>query len=230
MTIRTKLPLAVLVLAMAATPFVLAQSPIKSCDATPTPAWCSAVTGDRAEGWPAQGRSEVLARNGMVTTSQPVAAQAGLDILKAGGNAVDAAVATAAVLAVVEPMMTGVAGDLFAIVYIAKDNTLHTLNSSGKAPTGLTLERMNALGYTWSPQNWGPGSGMPGGGILPVTVPGSVWGWDEVLRRYGTMTLKQTLQAAVDYAETGFPISERIASDWVLPRGLPPVAANPSGC
>ena len=230
MTIRTKLPLAVLVLAMAATPFVLAQSPIKSCDATPTPAWCSAVTGDRAEGWPAQGRSEVMARNGMVTTSQPLAAQAGLDILKAGGNAVDAAVATAAVLAVVEPMMTGVAGDLFAIVYIAKDNTLHTLNSSGKAPTGLTLERMNALGYTWSPQNWGPGSGMPGGGILPVTVPGSVWGWDEVLRRYGTMTMKQTLQAAVDYAETGFPISERIASDWVLPRGLPPVAANPSGC
>ena len=82
---------------------------------------------------------------------------------------------------------------------------------------------MNSLGYTWNPKNWGPGSGMPGYGILTVTVPGSAWGWDEVLRRFGTMTLKETLQPAIDYAETGFPISERIAADWGLPRGLPPV-------
>jgi len=227
---RTTLSLAIVVLAAAATPLLLAQSPIRPCGSTPAPAWCSAVGGDRARGWPLQARSEVMARNGMVTTSQPLAAQAGLDILQAGGNAVDAAVATAAVLGVVEPMMTGVAGDLFAIVYVAKENKLYTLNSSGKAPSGLTLGRMNALGYSWNPQDWGPGSGMPGGGILPVTVPGSVWGWDEVLRRHGTMTMKQTLQAAVDYAETGFPVSERIASDWVLPRGLPPLPGDPRGC
>ena len=166
----------------------------------------------------------------MVATSQPLAAQVGLDILKRGGNAIHAAVATAAMLNLVEPMMTGVAGDLFAIVYVAKDNKLYTLNASGKAPTGQTLARMNALGYTWNPKNWGPGSGMPGGGILSVTVPGSAWGWDEVLRRFGSMTLKETLQPAVDYAEAGFPISERIASEWGLPRGLPPMPSNPRGC
>jgi gamma-glutamyltranspeptidase/glutathione hydrolase len=209
---------------------VIAQSPVTSCEATPRPAWCAAVTGDRTTGWLAQGRSEVMARNGMVTTSQPLAAQAGLDVLKRGGNAIDAAVATAAVLNVVEPMMTGVAGDLFAIIYIAKENKLYTLNSSGKAPSGQTIARMNSLGYNWNPKNWGPGSGMPGGGILTVTVPGSAWGWDEVLRRFGTITLKDALQPAIDYAETGFPISERIGADWGLPRGLPPVPADPRGC
>jgi gamma-glutamyltranspeptidase/glutathione hydrolase len=209
---------------------VIAQSPVTSCDATPRPAWCAAVTGDRSSGWLAQGRSEVMARNGMVTTSQPLAAQAGLDVLKRGGNAIDAAVATAAVLNVVEPMMTGVAGDLFAIIYIAKENKLYTLNASGKAPTGQTVARMNSLGYTWNPKNWGPGSGMPGNGILTVTVPGSAWGWDEVLRRFGTITLKDALQPAIEYAESGFPISERIASDWGIPRGLPPVPSDPRGC
>ena len=230
MTRLKLLTLGIVFLAIGTGTLLVAQSPVTSCDATPTPAWCSAVTGDRAAGWLAQGRSEVMARNGMVATSQPLAAQVGLDILKRGGNAIDAAVATAAMLNLVEPMMTGVAGDLFAIVYVAKDNKLYTLNASGKAPTGQTLARMNALGYTWNPKNWGPGSGMPGGGILSVTVPGSAWGWDEVLRRFGSMTLKETLQPAVDYAEAGFPISERIASEWGLPRGLPPMPSNPRGC
>ena len=88
---------------------------------------------------------------------------------------------------------------------------------------------MNSHGYSWNPANWGPGSGMPSG-ILSVTVPGSVWGWDEVLRRFGSMTFKETLQPAIDYAEQGFPLSERIASDWRLPRGLPPVPGDPAKC
>jgi gamma-glutamyltranspeptidase/glutathione hydrolase len=209
---------------------LVAQSPVQSCSATPRPAWCRAVEGDRSQGWLRQHRSEVMARNGMVTTSQPLAAQAGLDILKRGGNAIDAAVATAAALSLMEPMNVGPAGDLFAIIYVARENKLYVLNASGMAPSGQTLARMNALGYVWNSANWGPGSGMPPGGILTVTVPGSVWGWDAVLGRFGSMTFKETLQPAIDYAEQGFPISERIAADWRLPRGLPRVPGNPGLC
>jgi gamma-glutamyltranspeptidase / glutathione hydrolase len=207
-----------------------AQAPVQSCDTNPKPPFCSAVSGDRAQGWLAQHRSEVIARNGMVATSQPLAAQAGLDILKKGGNAVDAAVATAAMLSVVEPMNVGPAGDLFAIVYIAKENKLYALNASGKAPSGATVARMKKLGYTWNSSNWGPGSGMPEGGILTVTVPGAVWGWDEVQRRFGSLTFKETLQPAIDYAEQGFPVSERIAFDWELPPGLPATPSDPRKC
>ncbi|MGH8240368.1 MAG: gamma-glutamyltransferase, partial [Steroidobacteraceae bacterium] len=123
-----------------------AQSPVQSCNATPQPPFCSAVSGDRSQGWLTQHRSEVMARNGVVATSQPLAAQAGLDILKKGGNAVDAAVATAAMLSVVEPMSVGPAGDMFAIVYIAKENNLYALNASGKAASGATVARMKKLG------------------------------------------------------------------------------------
>lgn len=207
-----------------------AQSPVKPCDASPAPAWCNAVAGDRAEGWLAQPRSEVMARNGIVATSQPLAAQAGLEILKRGGNAIDAAVATAAVLTVTEPMMVGPAGDMFAVIYVAKEQKLYAINASGKAPSGATVARMNGLGYTWDAANWAPGSGMPPGGILTVTVPGAVWGWDEVLHRFGTTTLKEALQPAIDYAEQGFPISERIATDWRLPKGLPAAPSNPAKC
>ncbi|MBC5800630.1 MAG: gamma-glutamyltransferase family protein [Candidatus Eremiobacteraeota bacterium] len=182
---------------------------------------CSAVRGERAEGWLPQSRSAVMARNGMVVTSQPLAAQAGLRILMEGGNAVDAAVATAAALNVTEPMNVGMGGDLFAIVYIAQEHRWHVLNASGKAPTGATIARLGALGYAYDPKNWGPGSGMPPGGILDVTVPGSAWGWDEVLRRYGTMSFARVLAPAVDYAQNGFPVSERIAHDWRLPPALP---------
>jgi len=175
-------------------PFLLAQSPVQSCNATPAPAWCAAVEGDRSQGWRRQHRSEVMARNGMVAASQPLAAQVGLDILKKGGNAIDAAVATAATLTLMEPMNVGPAGDLFAIVYVAKENKLYALNASGMAPTGQTVARMNAAGYAASEKTRGPGSGMPSGGILTVTVPGAVWGWDEVLHRFGTMTFKETLQ------------------------------------
>lgn len=192
--------------------------------AAPTPPIVSAdraVRGVRAEGWLQQSRSPVLARNGMVTTSQPLAAQAGLRILMQGGNAVDAAVATVAALNVTEPMMVGMGGDVFAIVYIAKTHKYYVLNASGKAPAGATIAHFNALGYAYDPKNWGPGSGMPPGGILDVTVPGSVWGWDEVLRRFGTMKFDRVLQPAIDYAQNGFPVSERIAHDWKLPAALP---------
>jgi gamma-glutamyltranspeptidase/glutathione hydrolase len=171
-----------------------------------------------------------MARNGIVATSQPLAAQAGLEVLKRGGNAVDAAVATAAMLSVVEPMNVGPAGDMFAIIYIAKENKLYALNASGMAPSGATVARMKKLGYTWDASNWGPGSGMPEGGILTVTVPGAVWGWDEVQHRFGALTFKETLQPAIDYAEQGFPVSERIAHDWELPQGLPDKAGDPSKC
>ncbi|HXC10961.1 MAG TPA: gamma-glutamyltransferase family protein [Steroidobacteraceae bacterium] len=191
------------------------------CADIPQPAYCGAVRGARAEGWPAQTRSEVMARHGMVVTSQPLAAQAGLQILMRGGNAIDAAVATAAVLNVTEPMMVGVGGDIFALVYVAKEKKIYVLNASGTAPTGATLARFNALGYHWDPKNWGPSSGMPIHGILPVTVPGAVWGWDAVLKRFGKLTFKEVLEPAAQYAEHGFPVSERIAHDWLLPNALP---------
>src|ERR1700675_512259 len=127
----------------------IAQAPPAGpvCGPAPQPAFCSAVRGTRAEGWPAQSRSEVMAQHGMVVTSQPLAAQAGLQVLMRGGNAVDAAVATAAVLNVVEPMMVGVGGDLFAVIYIAKERKIYVLDASGTAPSGATLARFNSLGY-----------------------------------------------------------------------------------
>jgi gamma-glutamyltranspeptidase/glutathione hydrolase len=194
---------------------------LSACNSQPMAAACAAVRGDRADGWAAQSRAEVMAPHAMVTTSQPLAAEAGLEIMRRGGNAIDAAVAAAAVLNLVEPMNTGVGGDLFAIIYVAKENKTYTLNASGMAPSGATVERLNGLGYRHDRANWGPGSGMPRYGILTVTVPGSVWGWQEVLTRFGTRTFQDVLQPAVDYAENGFPVSQRIANDWRLPNALP---------
>src|ERR1700719_182239 len=202
--------------------FAVAQSPsVRMCTEAPTPPWCSAVRGDRAEGWVPQTRSEVMARNGMVTTVQPLAAMAGARILMQGGNAIDAAVATAATLNVTFPPNVGIAGDLFVIIYIAKENKLYQLNASGIAPSGLSLARMKSLGYNWKPANFAHGSGMPSGGILTVTVPGSLWGWEEVLSRFGTMTFKEVLQPAIDYAEQGFPVTEEIQSSWRMKNAMP---------
>jgi gamma-glutamyltranspeptidase/glutathione hydrolase len=198
-----------------------ALPPLSVCNSEPKAPACSAVRGDRSEGWKLQSRAEVMAQHGMVTTSQPLAAQAGLRILMDGGNAIDAAVAAAAVLSVVEPSSVGIASDLFAIVYVAKENKIYVLNASGLAPTGATVEHFNSLGYKWDSKNWGPGSGMPSYGILPVTVPGTVWGWDAVLKRFGKKSFKDVLQPAIDYAENGYPVSQRIANDWHLPRALP---------
>jgi gamma-glutamyltranspeptidase / glutathione hydrolase len=207
--------------------FALAQglpeqsSPVQMCTATSAAPACQAVRGDRMEGWLPQTRSEVMARNGVVSTVQPLAAQAGLRVLQQGGNAIDAAVATAAALNVVYPANTGIGGDLFAIIYVAKEKKVYQLNASGIAPTGLTLARMNSLGYKAHPANFGPGSGMPSGGILTVTVPGSLWGWQEVLTRFGTKTFKEVLQPAIDYAEQGFPVTEEIQSSWRMKNALP---------
>ena len=173
------------------------------------------------EGWLQQTRSEVMARNGIVSTVQPLAAQAGLRILQQGGNAIDAAVATAAALNVTYPANVGIGGDLFAIIYVAKEHKVYQLNASGIAPSGLTLAHMNSLGYKVHPANFGPGSGMPSGGILTVTVPGSLWGWQEVLTRFGTKTFKEVLQPAIDYAEQGFPVTEEIQSSWRMKNALP---------
>jgi gamma-glutamyltranspeptidase/glutathione hydrolase len=201
----------------------LAQTALKMqpCESNPQPPFCSSVRGARSEGWSAQSRSEVMAQHGMVVASQPLAAQAGLQILQQGGNAIDAAVATAAMLNLMEPMMVGIGGDLFAVIYIAKEHKTYTLNASGMAPSGATIERFNKLGYVWNPKNWGPGSGMPVNGILPVTVPGTVWGWQAALQRFGKLTFREVLDPAARYAESGFPISERIAHDWRLPNALP---------
>jgi gamma-glutamyltranspeptidase / glutathione hydrolase len=196
-------------------------SSIEMCGRNSTVPACAAVHGDRAEGWLAQSRSEVLARNGIVSTVQPLAAQAGLRILQQGGNAIDAAVATAAALSVTYPANVGVAGDLFAIIYIAKEHKVYQLNASGIAPSGLTIEHMNSLGYKFNPANFGPGSGMPNGGITTVSVPGSVWGWGEVLNKFGLKTFKQDLQPAIDYAQQGFPVSEEIQSGWRMKNALP---------
>jgi gamma-glutamyltranspeptidase / glutathione hydrolase len=117
--------------------------------------------------------------------------------------------------------MVGVASDLFAVVYVKKDNKVYVLNASGTAPSGATLEHFHELGYRADPANWGPMSGMPTFGILPVTVPGAVWGWDALIKRFGKLTFRQVLEPAAQYAEQGFPVSERIASDWRLPNALP---------
>jgi gamma-glutamyltranspeptidase / glutathione hydrolase len=166
----------------------------------------TAVRGDRTSGWLAQTRSEVLARNGVVTTSQPLAAQAGLQILKAGGNAFDAAVASAAVLNVVEPASAGVGGDLFVIAWVAKERKLIALNASGRAPTGATPAHLAERGFK---------EHMPEHGIDSATVPGAVDGWDALLKRAGTLTFKETLEPAAVLAEQGFGVTERIRNDWI---------------
>jgi gamma-glutamyltranspeptidase/glutathione hydrolase len=214
-----------------ATPLIAQQLVTSSCnEGRDNPPACRAVRGDRAEGWAAQSRSEVMARHGMVATSEPLAAQAGLDILRKGGNAVDAAVATAAVLNLVEPMNVGLAGDLFAIIYTAKDHKLHVLNASGMAANGQTLAFMNAKGYRADPANWGPQSGMPARGILTVTVPGAAWGWQEVLDKYGSMTFKQVLEPAATYASEGVALPERTAHDWQLPKAIGPKPSDAANC
>ena len=144
-------------------------------------------------------RRPAYARRGMVATSQPLAAQAGLSILQAGGNAVDAAIATAAALTVVEPTSNGLGGDAFALVWAGGE--LHGLNASGAAPAGLHLGAL-------------PGGEMPKHGWLPVTVPGAVRGWADLHQRFGRLDFAQLLAPAIRYAREGFPLSPVLAANW----------------
>jgi gamma-glutamyltranspeptidase/glutathione hydrolase len=150
------------------------------------------------------GRSVVRAEHGMVASSQPLASQAGLDVLKRGGNAVDAAIAMAAVLNVTEPMMTGIGGDAFMLVYWSKTGELKGLNASGRAPRALTLDHFTKKGLT----------AIPEVGMESITVPGAFDGWVTLLEKYGTMKLPDLLAPAIDYAEHGFPVMEKAAEDW----------------
>lgn len=150
------------------------------------------------------GRSMPVGKRGMVVSSQPLATQAGLEILKRGGNAADATVAMAAVLNVVEPMSTGVGGDAFVLIYAAKTGEIKALNASGRAPYAATPDYFREKKI----------AAIPDAGMLPVTLPGALDGWALVAERYGTMTLGDLLQPAIGYAEEGFPVAEKTAREW----------------
>jgi gamma-glutamyltranspeptidase/glutathione hydrolase len=163
-----------------------------------------AAPGSRGQGWLGQGRSEVMARHGIVATSDPLAAQAGLEILQQGGNAIDAAVAASAVLDVTSQNDTGLAGDLFALVWSAADQKLYALNSAGFAPAG------------WTPEFFKEELGLdriPGRGVNAATVPGAISGYDALLERFGTMGFEETFERAARLAEEGWGQSERRHSD-----------------
>src|SRR6267142_1387812 len=174
---------------------------------------------DRITGKPFATRSEVLARHGMVCTSVPAATQVGIEILKRGGNAVDAAIAANATLGLMEPVSNGIGGDLFAIVYSAKENKLFGINGSGRSPLGLSYDQMKAEVDKLHRQS------IPPTGMLPISVPGTVDAWAELHKRFGKLKLSDDLEPAIRYAEEGFPVTDLIAYYWSfgprLYKGLP---------
>src|SRR4029079_19714872 len=150
------------------------------------------------------GRSVVMAKNGMVATSQALATQIGLDVLRKGGTAVDAAIAADAALGLMEPMSCGIGGDLFAIVWDNKTKKLYGLNASGRSPYRATRELFRERGFKEIP-TYGP---------LSWSVPGCVSGWDELHRKFGRLPLGDVLGPTIDYANDGFPVTEVIAASW----------------
>lgn len=164
---------------------------------------------DRITGRNFATRSEVIAQNGMACTSQPLATQVALDILKKGGTAIDAAIAANATLGLMEPTGCGIGGDLFAIVWDAKSKQLYGLNASGRSPQNLTLAYFKEQGM----------EKIPAYGPLPVSVPGAVDGWFELHSKFGKLPIEEILQPAIKYAEEGFPVSELIA--YYLNRSVP---------
>jgi gamma-glutamyltranspeptidase/glutathione hydrolase len=165
---------------------------------------------------PVVGRSVVSTELGIVAASQPLAARAGVQILERGGNAVDAAIAANATIGLMEPTGNGIGGDLFAIVYWAKTGEIFGLNSSGWAPSGLTVELLAKKGIET----------MPSRGIYSVTVPGVVAGWDALRRKLGTLPFSEILAPAIHYAENGFPLSEVIARGWARSQEM--LASHPN--
>jgi gamma-glutamyltranspeptidase / glutathione hydrolase len=166
---------------------------------------CFALAGGVLQGQDrSQMRSMVVSRTGIVAAESPLAAQAGVKILEHGGNAVDAAIATNAMMGVVEPMMNGIGGDLFAIVYDRKANKLYGLNASGWAPRGLTIEFLRKQGMRAMPQQ----------GVNSITVPGVVDGWQKLADRFGRKKLAEDLAAAIRTAREGFPVPEWTAAYW----------------
>lgn len=166
----------------------------------------AAQAGDRITGKPFATRSEVIATHGMVATSHPLATQIGLDVLKRGGTAVDAAIAANAALGLMEPVSNGVGGDLFAIVWDAKTKRLYGYNGSGRSPQSLTLQWFLDHGY----------KDIPPLGPLPVSVPGCVDGWFALHDRFGKLPMKEVLAPTIAYARDGFPVTELIAHYWAL--------------
>jgi len=162
------------------------------------------IAADRISDRPFTTRSEVIAPHGMAATAQPLATQIALDILKAGGSAVDAAIAANAALGLMEPVGCGIGGDLFAIVWDADKKELAGLNGSGRSPRSLTLERLKSMGLET----------IPALGPLPVSVPGTVDAWFELHERYGRLSMSEILAPAIRYAREGFPVSEVIAFYW----------------
>ncbi|MEL7497750.1 MAG: gamma-glutamyltransferase [Planctomycetota bacterium] len=161
---------------------------------------------DRITGEQFATRSEVIAKNGMAATSQPLATQVAIDILKQGGSAIDAAIAANATLGLMEPTGNGMGGDLFAIVWIESEQKLYGLNASGRSPKSLTLEELK--------KRIGNRTSIPSLGPLPVSVPGCVDGWFELHGKFGKLPMKEVLKPAVSYAREGFPVSELIAYYW----------------
>ena len=159
---------------------------------------------DRVTGRSFATRSEVIAQHGMAATSQPLATQVAIDVLKKGGTAVDAAIAANATLGLMEPTGNGIGGDLFAIVWDAKSQQLYGLNASGRSPAGLKLEEFRERKL----------ESIPAYGPLPVTVPGCVDGWFELHGKFGRLPMGEVLEPAASYAENGFPVSELIAYYW----------------
>jgi len=174
---------------------------------------------DRITGKNFATRSEVLAQHGMVCTSVPAATQVGIDILKKGGSAVDAAIAANATLGLMEPVSNGIGGDLFAIIYIAKENKLYGINGSGRSPLGLSYEQMRATLDKLNRKT------IPPQGMLPISVPGTVDAWAELHKKFGKLKFADDLAPAIRYAEEGFPVTELIAYYWAfgprLYKGLP---------
>ena len=156
---------------------------------------------DRITGLPFATRSEVIAQNGMAATSHPLATQAAIDVLKNGGNAIDAAIAANAILGLMEPTGCGIGGDLFAIIWIDKDKRLYGLNASGPAPKNISIEKLKKRNI----------NKIPAYGPLPVTVPGAVAGWTELHKKFGSMPFEKLFDQAIWYAENGFPVTETIA-------------------